>query len=127
MARGYVEKSVPEVRAELAALRSGAAGAALGPEGRDAAFACVDGLLSGVERHLETGATASPADAAACRAARWLDAEAGSGPTHSALHDDAESLAFFLSRGEYAAVFPILEGLLSRFHRMLLSQERGAG
>ena len=127
MARGYLEKAVPAARAELAGLRSGAAGAALGLEGREAAFACLDGLLSGIERHLETGATASPAGAAACEAARWIDAEAGAGPAHSALHGDAESLAFFLSRAEYAAVFPILEGLLGRFHRMLLSLERGAG
>ena len=127
MARGYLEKAVPAARAELAGLRSGAAGAALGLEGREAAFACLDGLLSGIERHLETGATASPAGAAACQAARWIDAEAGAGPAHSALHGDAESLAFFLSRAEYAAVFPILEGLLGRFHRMLLSLERGAG
>ena len=106
----------------------GAAGAALGLEGRAAPFACLDGLLSGIERHLETGATASPAGAAACEAARWIDAEAGAGPAHSALHGDAESLAFFLSRAEYAAVFPILEGLLGgRFHRTPLSLERGAG
>jgi hypothetical protein len=123
MARGYLEKAVPEARAELADLRSGAAGAALGKVGREAALACLDGLLSGIERHLEIGATASPAGAAACQAARWLDAGTGAGRAHSALHGDAESLAFFLSRAEYAAVFPILEGLLGRFHRMLLNQE----
>jgi hypothetical protein len=33
----------------------------------------------------------------------------------------AESLAFFLSRAEHAAAFPILEGLLGGFHRLLLA------
>ena len=38
-----------------------------------------------------------------------------------AVAHDAESLAFFLSRAEYAAAFPILEGRLGRFHRLLLA------
>ena len=126
MARGYLEKAVPEARAELAGLRSGAAGAALGPEGREAAFACVDGLLAGVERHLEADelgpgvAPLASAGADACPAARSLVA-AGAGVSHAGLHGDAESLAFFLSRAEHAAAFPILEGLLGRFHRLLLA------
>ena len=52
MARGYLEKALPEARAELVELRSGEKGAALGPEGREAAFACVEGLIAGIAARL---------------------------------------------------------------------------
>jgi hypothetical protein len=92
MARGYLEKAVPEAR--------------------DAAFAYVDGLLAGVDRHLDADelgpgvAPLAPAGGAdACPAARALVAT-GAGVSHAGLHGDAESLAFFLSRAEYAAADP---------------------
>ncbi len=125
MARGYLEKALPEARAELVEMRSGKKGSALGPEGREAAFACVEGLIAGIAARLAVvdpaggPPQAPPASsvAQACPATRWLQGTAGE--RHLRLHADVESLDFFLSRAEYAAVFPLLEGLLGRFCRML--------
>jgi EAL domain-containing protein (putative c-di-GMP-specific phosphodiesterase class I) len=126
MARGYLEKALPEARAELARLRQGAAGASLGPRAREAVFACVDGLLAGIEGHLQApetppGRPLALVGAGACPATPWLEAGGAGKRSHEGLHGDAESLAYFLSQAEYAAVAPILEGLQGRFHLLLLA------
>jgi hypothetical protein len=123
MALGYAERALPEARRDVARLRSGRAGEALGPAPRDAAFACVEELLAGIEGRLAgrgDAALTSPRVPAApeCPASSRL-AGTPAAEQHERLHSDAESVAFFLSRSEYAAAFPILEGLPGRFARML--------
>jgi EAL domain-containing protein (putative c-di-GMP-specific phosphodiesterase class I)/GGDEF domain-containing protein len=119
MARGYLERRLPEARSELESLK-GARGLAhgLGDDGRAALFRCIDTILAAVEARL-SGRPAVGTGHVHCPATRWLEGTAAAASLRQ-VHADAASLDFFLSRDEYAAVFPVLEGLLGRFQRILV-------
>jgi EAL domain-containing protein (putative c-di-GMP-specific phosphodiesterase class I)/GGDEF domain-containing protein len=121
MARGYLEMRLPEARLELSGLRAwtGAA-AALDDAGRAALFACLETILDAVEARLAGRPPVATGGDEACPAARWLDATRVAA-AHRQIHTDAASLDFFQSRDEDAAVFPVLEGLLGRFQRILVA------
>jgi EAL domain-containing protein (putative c-di-GMP-specific phosphodiesterase class I) len=149
MARGYLECETVRHRGELSDLRSWAEGLGLEPAMTDAAFACAGGVLTSVEL-LRTPPPATPARGlprprmesvrleegrlrltaatplSACPLTPVLERGTGGAPRdavllHTRMHADAESLDYFLSRDEDAAVVPLLEGLLGRLPRLLVA------
>jgi EAL domain-containing protein (putative c-di-GMP-specific phosphodiesterase class I)/GGDEF domain-containing protein len=144
MARGYLERKIPRVRADMDALRS-ERGDGPEPSGRPEVLRCLDALVAAVvvQRAPIAGTPAQglprpspPPEGApgpmpmlvsleACPATAAL--ARGAGPSaeaaaslHREIHGDAESLGFFLARDEDAAVVPLLEGLLGRYYRLML-------
>ena len=61
-----------------------------------------------------------PPSAADCPAGAWLRG-AGQDEPHRRVHDDVVNLDYFVGRQDYVAAFPLLEGLLGRFQRLLIS------
>jgi EAL domain-containing protein (putative c-di-GMP-specific phosphodiesterase class I)/GGDEF domain-containing protein len=129
LARGYVEWLLPEARSEFEKLRRWAKGALRVPvEVHDALFALVGDVLDGAEAPLGAVAATRPRPRDArehSSATAWME-DAGLGPAYHGLLTDAESLDYFVGRHEFAAAYPILQGLLGRFHHLVLTLA-GAG
>jgi EAL domain-containing protein (putative c-di-GMP-specific phosphodiesterase class I)/GGDEF domain-containing protein len=144
MARGYLERKIPRVRAETAALRPWR-GATPEPAGRSEVLGCLDALVDAVVVRRapiagtpaqglprpspppegDSGPPATLVPLEACPATAALARSAGplaetAARLHREIHGDAESLGFFLARDEDAAVVPLLEGLLGRYYQLLL-------
>jgi EAL domain-containing protein (putative c-di-GMP-specific phosphodiesterase class I) len=151
MARGYLESNTARHRGELSSLRPWAAGLGLGTETLDAAFACAGAPLASVEliRSPPPGTPARgiprprsesvgleggqprllpPRPLASCSLTPLLEeGERGEARLHHArIHADAETLHYFLTRDEDAAVVPLLEGLLGRLPLLLIAAARDA-
>lgn len=144
MARGYLERKLPRVRAETGALRPWR-GEGPEPAGRPEVLGCLDALVNAVVvRRAPIGGTpalglprpspppegdsgppATLVPLEACPATAALARSVGppaetAARLHREIHSDAESLGFFLARDEDAAVAPLLDGLLGRYYQLLL-------
>jgi hypothetical protein len=65
----------------------------------------------------------APLGAERCPAGPWLEQE-GCGDLHRRVHGDIGSLDYFASRADYAAAFPLLEGLVGRCQRIAVALVR---
>ena len=144
MARGYLERKIPRVWTEVAALRPWR-GEGREPGWRRDVFRCLEALVEALDAQRPStsgtparglprpslpaaGASGPPpilTSLEACPATAEL--AGGAGPAaeaaaslHREIHGDAESLGYFLARDEDAAVVPLFEGLLGRYYRLML-------